>query len=332
MMAITPDQNYIREITCTYKEEQYSVRDNGAILRHPRENGSVRPTDNKWTFGKPNEKTAYMEIATERVHRIVAVAFHGEPPTKEHVIDHIDTNKRNNRPDDLRWVTKLENILLNPITARRIELACGCSVEEFLANPSKFRDKFQEPNYKWMCTVSAQEAQVSLERLLNWAKSDKVTPGGSLGEWIFNRNKPIRKKTENERITEEQGNQSGIDELIENIIKRVEKETGLSQEEFSSKSKKEKYLMARVYAAKLLRMELDLSEESISKQIGVSKGMVNAYLNHAEYYLKNADYYQKNKNNNSLTYSQTQSNKRKLVKPEITVTTESLTSNAVQCK
>lgn len=42
-----------------------------------------------------------MEIASVRVHRIVATAFHGNPPTKEYVVDHIDTNRQNNRPDTL---------------------------------------------------------------------------------------------------------------------------------------------------------------------------------------------------------------------------------------
>lgn len=171
---------------CVYKDEKYSVRDNGSVLRHCREGKRVRPTDNQWTFGKPNDKTGYMEIASVRVHRIVATAFHGEPPTKEHVVDHIDTNKQNNRPENLRWVTRLENVLLNPITAKRIALICG-SVEEFLADPSKFRDKFQEPNYEWMCTVNAEEAQISLKRMLAWAASDKQPSGGSLDEWIFNR-------------------------------------------------------------------------------------------------------------------------------------------------
>jgi len=76
---------------CRYKDEHYSVRDNGAVLRNAPNNKRTRPTDNKWTFGKPNKKTGYMEIASVRVHRIVATTFHGVPPTKEHVVDHKDT-------------------------------------------------------------------------------------------------------------------------------------------------------------------------------------------------------------------------------------------------
>ncbi len=175
------------EAECFYKDEHYSVRDNGSVLRHAREGKRQRTVDNRWTFGKPNDIFGYMEIGSARIHRIVATAFHGEPPTKEHVVDHIDTNKRNNRPENLRWVTRLENVLLNPITAKRIAMVCG-SVEAFIADPSKFRDKFPEPNLKWMCTVSIQEAQISRDRLLAWTKSDKLLSGISLDQWIFNRN------------------------------------------------------------------------------------------------------------------------------------------------
>jgi hypothetical protein len=89
----------------------------------------------------------------------------------------------------------LENILLNTTTVSRILRVCG-SVEEFLSDPSKFRDKFIEPNYEWMCTVSKEEAQQSKARLLAWAASDKPMKGGSLGSWIFNRGKPIAKEKE----------------------------------------------------------------------------------------------------------------------------------------
>lgn len=187
MITITPNDDFKQEMTCTYKDELYSVRDNGAVLRHQSKDGKVRPNDNKWTFGKPNPKTGYMEIVSKRVHIIVSMAYHGEPPTKSHVVDHIDTNRRNNRPENLRWVTRLENMLLNPITAKRIEIICG-SIEAFLADPSKFRDKFPEPNYEWMCTVTSQEAKNTLKRLEIWAKNDRLPSGGKLGDWIIERN------------------------------------------------------------------------------------------------------------------------------------------------
>ncbi len=181
--------DFEKEVECTYKGETYSVRDNGAVLRHPRIGNKPRPTDNVWTFGKYNAKTGYAEIAGERVHRIVATAFHGAAPTPQHVVDHIDTNRRNNRPENLRWITKLENILLNPITAKKIILACG-SIEEFLKDPSKLRQSYVDRDFEWMRAVNKEEAAISLERLLSWAKSDNPSSGGSLGEWIYRRSLP----------------------------------------------------------------------------------------------------------------------------------------------
>jgi len=178
--------DFSKEAGCFYKGETYSARDNGAVLRHPQEGKRPRPTDNKWTFGKPNEKTGYMEIGTARVHIIVATAFYKAMDTKIYVVDHIDTNRRNNRPENLRWCTRLENALNNPITRKRIEFVCG-SIEAFLDNPSLLRENsLQDPNFKWMRTVSKEEALICRERLLDWAESDKIPSGkGSLGDWIF---------------------------------------------------------------------------------------------------------------------------------------------------
>lgn len=202
MVAI---DEYTQEKDCIYKQEHYSVRDNGAVLRHNPKGQNPRPSDNQWTFGKLNEKTGYLGIASVPIHRIVATAFHDEAPTKDHVVDHIDTNKQNNRPENLRWVTRLENILLNPITAKRIAMVCG-SVEAFLENPSMYREKFREPSYSWMERVSAEEAKTCLEHLLLWAKSDKKPSGGTLGDWIFERNssRTIEKK-ETANVTIDKG-------------------------------------------------------------------------------------------------------------------------------
>jgi hypothetical protein len=42
------------------------------------------------------------------VHRLVALAFLGEPPTEDHTVDHIDTNAQNNHVSNLRWATNEE--------------------------------------------------------------------------------------------------------------------------------------------------------------------------------------------------------------------------------
>lgn len=182
--------DFDQEAVCIYEDERYSVRDNGAVLRHSRTGKRPRPTDNHWTFGNPNDKNGYMHIASVRIHRIVATAFHGEPPTKTYVVDHIDTNRQNNRPENLRWLTRLENALLNPITLKRIEFICG-SVEAFLEDPSKLGKFDLERNFEWMRSVSPEEAKASKQRLLEWAKSDKMPSGGSLGEWLY---RPIPKR------------------------------------------------------------------------------------------------------------------------------------------
>lgn len=187
-MVSVDDYNEIKD--CIYKDEHYSARDNGAVMRHPREGKRIRKDDNVWTFGKPNAQTGYMEIAGQRVHRIVAFAFLGNPPTEQHVVDHIDTNRQNNRPENLRWLTRLENVLNNPITRARIENLCG-SIEVFLADPSVLcgHEKI-DMNFSWMRAVSPEEARASLERLEKWAKVRPKPQGGNLGEWVFQERRP----------------------------------------------------------------------------------------------------------------------------------------------
>ena len=161
---------YEIEKTCEYKGETYSVRDNGAVMRHFREGKKIRPLDGVWTFGNINYQKGYLVFSSEAVHRIVATAFLGEPPTKQHVVDHIDTNRQNNRPENLRWVTRLENIILNEITRTKLELLCGCSIEEILSDLTILRDKPLTPQFDWMKTVSKEDAEKSLATWGKWVK------------------------------------------------------------------------------------------------------------------------------------------------------------------
>ena len=172
------------EVEVNYRDETYLVRDNGGVYRKCRPGKRKRKLDQVWTFGNPSDANGYMTIGSETVHRIVATAFHGEQPSEKHIVDHIDTNRRNNRADNLRWITRLENILLNPITLSRIEFAYG-SVEEFLQNPSKPQHARLSNNFGWMRAVSKEEAKASWDRITRWVASGKEPHGEGLGEWIF---------------------------------------------------------------------------------------------------------------------------------------------------
>ncbi|TWI30969.1 HNH endonuclease signature motif containing protein [Paracoccus sulfuroxidans] len=179
-------ENFNTEVECVYRDENYCVRDNGSVLRRARQNQRKRPLDETWTFRNPSKSDGYMAISDHKLHRIVATAFHGKQPSKGHVVDHIDTNRRNNRPENLRWVTRLENILLNPITAKRILNLYG-SIEEFLDDPRNPKNDTLTADFEWMRNVSAAEAEYTRRRMQNWATSDHPSLGGRIGDWIFGR-------------------------------------------------------------------------------------------------------------------------------------------------
>lgn len=164
------------EKECDYKNEHYSVRDNGAILRHPRAGKKPRKLDNIWTFGRLNSSTGYLSYGDERVHRIVATAFYGAPPSAEYVVDHIDTNRQNNRPKNLRWVTRLENILLNEITRTKLEHLTGLPIRVIFSNIAILRTFNLPPNLSWMGTVSKEDAEKTLASWETWINKNKFTP------------------------------------------------------------------------------------------------------------------------------------------------------------
>lgn len=186
--TITPDDEYSEAKECEYKGERYSVRDNGAILRHVREGKPARKYDNIWTFGKKDENTGYMIFCGVRVHIVVATAFYGEHDSTKLVVDHIDTNRCNNRSENLRWLTRLENALNNPATLKKITYLCGGDIQKFLNDPSCLRDTTgTNQDVMWMRTVSAEEARNAFEKIMSWAiKPIANTPSkGKMGDWIY---------------------------------------------------------------------------------------------------------------------------------------------------
>lgn len=56
------------------------------------------------TLGPENRRRVFT------VGRIVCWLTHGEPPSESHETDHINQNKRDDRPENLRWATISENL------------------------------------------------------------------------------------------------------------------------------------------------------------------------------------------------------------------------------
>lgn len=193
------DYNEVRE--CVYKDESYSVRDNGAVMRNLREGKKARKDDGVWTFGIKKSQDGYMYIGTHRVHIIVATAFLGARDSKVYVVDHKDTNRCNNRIENLHWLTRLENAINNPITRNKIIYICG-SIEAFIENPGILREHLQhvkETSLNWMRTVTKEEAKIAYENVKKFweemAKNPRPLAGGQMNDSVYSKQSNEKKDT-----------------------------------------------------------------------------------------------------------------------------------------
>ncbi len=178
---------YSKPRECEYKGRRYLARDNGAICRLPKEGGRPSKLDSAWSFGTKNPDNGYMIFTGNiRVHQVVCTAFHGPAPEPHMVVDHIDTNRCNNRPENLRWLTRLENALNNDATRKKIIYLCG-SIEAFIENPAILRTKALPKDVSWMKTVTKEQAAACKKHIDEWTRRDNKPQGSGkgVGDWIF---------------------------------------------------------------------------------------------------------------------------------------------------
>jgi len=79
--------------------------------------GNVRRTGSSDNLAQCRSGESYLAVSfsingktvNHRIHKLVVYAFHGTAPFDEAVIMHIDGNPHNNRVDNLRWGTNVEN-------------------------------------------------------------------------------------------------------------------------------------------------------------------------------------------------------------------------------
>jgi hypothetical protein len=88
------DEGEVRAIKARYRDKQGAPLVPWIVERHGREAAYVQ-------LGRGNK---------ELVHRLVCLAFHGEPPLELTDCCHKDHNSLNNRASNLKWGTHSENI------------------------------------------------------------------------------------------------------------------------------------------------------------------------------------------------------------------------------
>ena len=110
--------------------------------------GNVKDNGNLIDFSQ-RHPTKYHQVHGLYVHRMVAELFIPNPENKP-FIDHINTNKLDNRAVNLRWVTATEN-MANPLTRKRMKEGWTEEVRKSHAASNK---RYADEHPEWKDEIS----------------------------------------------------------------------------------------------------------------------------------------------------------------------------------
>jgi DNA-binding CsgD family transcriptional regulator len=89
-------------------ERDYLIADDGSVW-DLRAGAAVTPREIIFGYMEVVLRDPMGEPAVNRVHRLVALIFHGPPPAGCHLVRHCDNDPHNNQRSNLAWATEKEN-------------------------------------------------------------------------------------------------------------------------------------------------------------------------------------------------------------------------------
>jgi hypothetical protein len=143
------------------------IRDTGKIITNSAVGTSRYKREKRNTDGRIIEQYKFVSLhvngksVRKLVHRLIALAFLGEPSIYKSIVNHKNGVKRDNRLENLEYVTYSENTQHYHDTIKRRLIVLELSIDEYidLENRARAADMQIEKYIRSLLAAKSQEAQ-----------------------------------------------------------------------------------------------------------------------------------------------------------------------------
>jgi hypothetical protein len=114
-------------------------------------------------------------------HRLVCTVWHGPPLTPKLEVNHKDLDPSNNRPENLEWLTRAENLAHSRATNTDRKSSAGAQ-----SKPVRGRTAGTEDEWRHFESASAAARELGLHKsgVLKVANGNRTQTGGMMFEWV----------------------------------------------------------------------------------------------------------------------------------------------------